>query len=322
MIKQLIATFIIILAPAFAVSQNYRPLPGAGAAWQFVNFVQPTQYYYFSDYFFLKTPDINADTLINSNTYYKLYKNSLTYNFSEYEGCYRSDSTGKTWWIPRNDSAEYLLMDLNVNPGDTVNNIYLQANLPAPVLINIVVDSVGWHVSGNKVLKKVYGSDQPFSSDRILWIEELGSMMGFFNYGVNLLPYNYYQPICVSFNDTAWYYQTDTAVFENSALTLPDTMQPIDGSCSLFIATIVGVEDRLLVELNFYPNPASTSLTIEPTTNEPQQFRITNASGQLVLSQNIQGRTAVDVSHLPEGLYIAELETPQGIVHQKLVLQR
>jgi hypothetical protein len=45
-------------------------------------------------------------------------------------------------------------------------------------------------------------------------------------------------------------------------------------------------------------------------------------SGQLVLNQRIQGRSTIDVSHLPEGIYLLELETPQGIVHQKLILQR
>jgi hypothetical protein len=311
-----------MLTPAFAAGQNYRPIVSTGAAWQFVHFEWPSQFVTYWNYYYLKTPEINADTLIQSQTYHKLYKNTIAYNFAEYKGCYRSDSTGKSWWLPRNDSVEYLLMDLNVNPGDTVNNVYVETNLTPPYLLSVHIDSIGWHISGNKVLRKVYGTTAPFSLHRVLWIEELGSMLGFFNLGVGSLPYDYYQPICVSVNDTSWYYQADTVVYLNSAMNLPDTMVPVVGGCSLFVNTVVGMDGESPSNYCYYPNPATTNFIVEPNSNTPSTLRIYTLAGQFLHTQRIQGRTEIEVSTFPEGVYLLELETPQAITRQKLLLQR
>jgi hypothetical protein len=317
-----LSVLLLFVFAGEGLSQNYRPLPGAGAAWQLVNYSIPTQLTNFSNYYYLEVPFINPDTSIQTNVYHKLVEHSVNSPTGSYIGGFRSDSTGKTWWLPATDSAEYLLMDLNVQQGDTVYNVFSYNLMTQAVLLDYRVDSIGFVFIDGVSYKKVHVRSVPFNSNLCLWLEELGSFNGFFNKDVTGLPYAFDNCLCISFDDTVRFTGDSIYLAPYNFLYWPDSFQTSAGTCPLYFMTVTGEVETEGITLRIYPNPATTSLTIEPTTNEPQQFRITNASGQLVLSQNIQGRTAVDVSHLPEGLYIDELETPQGTVHQKLILQR
>jgi Secretion system C-terminal sorting domain len=317
-----LSVLLLIVFAGEGLSQNYRPLPGAGAAWQLVarNFYSPT--YNTFTYYYLEVPSVNPDTSIQTNVYHKLVEHSFYSPTGSYIGGFRSDSTGKTWWFPVGDSTEYLLMDLNVQQGDTVYDVFSYNEWGQAGLTDFCIDSVGFIFIDSAPHKKVY--IRPVQSNFTqLWLEELGSFNGFLNKAsITGLTFGFENYLCISFDDTIRYTGDSIYLVDLNFLYWPDSFQTSAGTCPLYFMTVTGEVETEGTALRFYPNPATTSLTLEPTTNEPQQFRITNASGQLVLSQNIQGRTAVDVSHLPEGLYIAELETPQGIVHQKLILQR
>jgi hypothetical protein len=322
MIKQLIATFIIILAPAIAVSQNYRPLPGAGAAWQLVTYSIYSPTFNTITYYYLEVPSVSPDTIIQANVYHKLIEHTVNYPAGNFIGGFRSDSTGKTWWFPSGDSTEYLLMDFNVQQGDTVSDVFLINGMGIPSVDDLLVDSTGIQVIDGVMRKKVFVTS-PSQSHRYMWLEGIGSFNGFLNkddiVGLTISFDNY---VCISFDDTVRF--TGDSIYPEpfDFYSFPDSLQTTSDSCSLIVLTLVGQLEQTQGEILIYPNPASTSLILEPTTNEPQQFRIYTTSGQLVLNQRIQSRSTIDVSHLPEGLYLLELETPQGIVHQKLVLQR
>jgi hypothetical protein len=81
---------------------------------------------------------------------------------------------------------------------------------------------------------------------------------------------------------------------------------------------IGAVSSEMLV---VYPNPASTSLTIELTTNKKGliPLEMYNMVGELVLKTNIQSQTKVqiNISALPKGLYVIRCEG----VSQKVVVE-
>lgn len=77
-------------------------------------------------------------------------------------------------------------------------------------------------------------------------------------------------------------------------------------------------------DFQIFPNPASTTLTIQSSTTHPQTLKIVNMLGQIVFSSifDVQHST-FDISNLNTGLYHLLLEDKQGRVQaQKLVVAR
>ena len=313
---------LFILAPAFAVSQSYRPLPGAGAAWQLVTYSSFSPTFNTITYYYLEVPSVNPDTTILTNVYHKLIEHTINYPSGNYIGGFRSDTTGKTWWFPVGDSTEYLLMDINVQQGDTVRDVYLINGMGIPAVDDLRVDSTGVLVIDGVARKKVFVMS-PSQSHKYMWLEGIGSFNGFVNKDVlGGLSVSFDNYVCISFDDTVRF--TGDLIYPDyfDFYSFPDTLQTTSDSCSLIVLTMVGQQEQISVKMRIYPNPATTSLTLEPGTNTPSTLRIYTLTGQLLRTQRTQGRTEVDVSDLPEGIYLLELETPEGVARQKLVLQR
>ena len=58
--------------------------------------------------------------------------------------------------------------------------------------------------------------------------------------------------------------------------------------------------------MSIYPNPATDIITLKNGTEG--QFKLFNVKGQLVLNHNtVQADSKLDISNLPKGLYIYEL---------------
>lgn len=322
MIKRILFV-LFILAPAFAVSQNYRPLPDSNAHWQLFRSISYGPGNWAIEYYYYSTDSIQPDTILNGDVYTKLIKHQSNPPFNEYIGSYRSDSTGKTWWIAAQDSVPSLLMDVAVQAGDTIFNIYGYDFNVMQIYYDVRVDSIDSYVSRNNVLRVVHVTTlAPYNGLRFHWVESIGSLNGFFNYLNGGLVQRVWHIICADDNDSVSLYRSINTLSWSYA-DLGDSLTSLSGSCSLSAQWIVDIHEASSADqLHCYPNPATTSLTLEPATNEPQQFRVYTTSGQLLLNRRIQGRSTIDVSDLPEGIYLLELETPEGVARQKLVLQR
>jgi hypothetical protein len=76
-------------------------------------------------------------------------------------------------------------------------------------------------------------------------------------------------------------------------------------------------------EFNIYPNPAINQLIIEASFNELYQdarFSISNLRGEVVIPlQNLLDRLVVNVSHLPRGIYIIDIQTSRGKFARRIV---
>ena len=85
-------------------------------------------------------------------------------------------------------------------------------------------------------------------------------------------------------------------------------------SCSL------GVSDNILANtITIFPNPVSSILTIENTSNaEIKSIKIYDILGRLVFQEN-ERFTTIDVSQLTSGLLFVKLETAQGVLTKKVV---
>lgn len=80
-----------------------------------------------------------------------------------------------------------------------------------------------------------------------------------------------------------------------------------------------GIHPAEVHEGSLYPNPASQSLFI---TSAYATVEIYDLTGKLVLSRVLNGKTELNISPLPEGMYIISLKGAQGLVSRKLVIAR
>ena len=79
-------------------------------------------------------------------------------------------------------------------------------------------------------------------------------------------------------------------------------------------------EANLNFKENFYPNPTNGALKISASTAITKLY-VSNALGQTVLTKtNINAtNTSLDLSTLPVGIYLVQLQTKQGTVTKKII---
>jgi hypothetical protein len=92
----------------------------------------------------------------------------------------------------------------------------------------------------------------------------------------------------------------------------------IDAYCSL---TEIIESSENITELKMYPNPANDMLQIESSV-VMTALEIYDAAGKLVLQENIKDiafQKAVDISVFKSGIYLIEVTTENGVVHERFV---
>lgn len=121
---------------------------------------------------------IGGDTIINSNSFKKLYEKYHSIWNQQYSegnvGAIRADSANKKVYyrsLSLNDTAEYLLYDFDLNVGDTFPSTYLYQEGPFPV-----VDSIDYVQIANKNHKRFWFTNEAI--DPAYLLEGVGSRYG------------------------------------------------------------------------------------------------------------------------------------------------
>jgi hypothetical protein len=88
---------------------------------------------------------------------------------------------------------------------------------------------------------------------------------------------------------------------------------------NLTIEDCTGIKENLNnLQVLIYPNPATNNLTIE--TSPQAIIEITNIQGQLIKTiVAIGNKTTIDVSALPSGVYVVEVNMEKGVEVKKFV---
>ena len=91
-------------------------------------------------------------------------------------------------------------------------------------------------------------------------------------------------------------------------------------SVQVFNTVSVNVNNRDLINLTVYPNPASEKVFINGEF-ENSRISLISADGRQVYSaENVSRQTYINVSNMERGLYILQLETSRGVVTRKLAI--
>ncbi len=85
-----------------------------------------------------------------------------------------------------------------------------------------------------------------------------------------------------------------------------------DPTCS-----VVGIEESAKESLIIYPNPASDIINISSSSNHVSKVEIIDSMGKLVHSS--MNQSAINISNLPEGIYLIRMHVKNDIQERKLI---
>ncbi len=297
MITLLLFTFISLAG----FGQAYQPLPTSNAMWRENSY--GFQCSCCSDYQYT----ITGDTVINMLTYHKLQKTGVNfledvtgnctsnaYNANQYKGCFRNDSTNKlVYFIDAFTSNETVLYDFNLSIGDTVPPSPLNFN---GNFVNIVTDIDTVFLGG--VNRKRFKLDSCWF-EQLYYIEGIGSTYGLLS--PTMCPFEgFYNLQCFTNNSLP--------VYPNSTT-----------SCSSVIANIESVETH---QFSISPNPTSGALFIT-TTLDSYDISVFNSLGQIIQKKkNHSNSTFLDISNLPEGVYLIQFSDNNNVLYKETIIRQ
>ena len=309
---------LLFLAANYTSAQTYQLLPDSNASWLVQD--RSSEYTLYTRYFLSETTD---DTLINGQTYTKIYSESVS-PYSHYEGAFRNDASGKTYFLPPSDTLqqEFILQDFTKVAGDTVFNIAVHYGGYIGNY-DFVVDSVKYYPCGPYTLKSVSLhtiEEIPYLGNFMLinWLEKIGNVFGgVFNYPHGGL--NSYKLVCNNASDTIFY----TAPILGN-LPSPEYMVYRKGTCEFYLPTEDLVEAG---EFSVYPNPCSDYFTISTTNYYSDiDLSIFDILGRLVLTKNISVLTnehKIDFPSLsPKGSYVIVLKNRNKVLWKQVISKK
>ena len=92
--------------------------------------------------------------------------------------------------------------------------------------------------------------------------------------------------------------------FHNNTMTVDGDTFALDDITVITLQSAVGIDDIEVSDLQLAPNPAQEYITLQGIGSEPQQAVIYSTAGVKLLEQTVTDGTVINISHLPEGVYI------------------
>jgi hypothetical protein len=74
-------------------------------------------------------------------------------------------------------------------------------------------------------------------------------------------------------------------------------------------------------QVNIYPNPANDVVNVV-SNKEFTKLKVFNLLGQVIFSKEVKTKElSINTTHLNPGLYIVQLQTPDGIINRKISIK-
>jgi hypothetical protein len=281
--KKLLTILLFILTiSASGQTSVYHPFPDSSANWNFDHIFYCQWGNAHIDY----SLSITVDTLINGQTYHKLFMPRCEYNpaydcypsdtISGYKGAIRQDTASKKVFIvPPFTISEQLLYDFNMLVGDTVKG-YLAGYFPN------TVESIDSVLVGNNYRKRWFVDHGNY----IHIIEGIGSEYGL----IRELPGN----VLNNFNSLYL-----NCFVQNNKTLFPDTLS----NCEI-IYTVKSF-DKTSDKIKVYPNPFNNSFTVDIDQSiNVYEFYLTDLLGNIILRQQTNQQKRINIQNIKSGAYI------------------
>ncbi len=283
---------LLVLITLSIAAQTYHPFPTDSVTWS-VGIWTPPDYSTQNDNCIARHYGFAGDTLIEGQTYSKMYGNNLAQDFpyediefnlatATYLGAVREDTTRKVWIRMADDEDDLLYYDFALEVGDTFCFEFFGPGGCDPVT---EVDSV--FINGTYRRTIIISMN---TGHQETWIEGIGSTTGWFE--MQYVGTNEYKLKCCHENGVELYYD------------------PIYGChCDTF-TSVYDHEDRKW-KANIYPIPGNDILHVELVGYERERFKylISTSDGIRIKTITLAAANAeIDISDLPDGVYFLSIQ--------------
>jgi len=298
LMKHSATAFTIIFLNLFCPcrAQNFEFIPDTNAYWTINTFVisatVPLPHY-----------GVKGDTVISGHTYYQIHQsNDSSWNEANTTYfCAVRQNQDQWLFMPKSDTAEYLLYDFNVVIGDTVtiHNPWTTSWVPNVKVKVASIDSV----LINGVYKTRVGVQDFFVNQTSeYWIEGVGSTNGLIYSGFKGLEWHY-QLICFHKDDTLQYINSpnDDCYYANG----------------LSVAELEGTEPAYL-----FPNPGRGLFNLQLNDLKGADIEIYNMNGErLYLEREVNAPIYEFEFDHPPGVYLMYLHAESATTYLKMVVE-
>lgn len=98
--------------------------------------------------------------------------------------------------------------------------------------------------------------------------------------------------------------ETNGLYFHNDTMTVDGNAFALDDITVITLQSAVSIDDIEVADLQLAPNPAQDNITLQGIGAEPQQAVLYSTAGVKLLEQTVTDGSIINISHLPEGVYI------------------
>jgi hypothetical protein len=293
--KQYLSLILFLTIGFVGRTQGYIPFPDSGATW--VNTLSvpvgsPVPHCEISG---VKNYCINGeDTTINLINYTKI--NECAVGFSDYKGAVRSSVNGQVYYIPKDSTSEFLLMDFDVSVGDTIDSVYFESFWGIPQLSEIEIvffdTTTIWGTDRKRITFQ--NTDYLVSGT---WIEGIGNVDGLFLETADVFD-ACIELKCMTLNDTILWPSEDL------------------GTCQLDLGF-----DLIDFDFQIFPNPSSDGIfkIQHNSKSDNLTFKIFKPNGQLVQEGKLESNQ-IDLG-FESGIYFIQFSNGQALLTRRIIVQ-
>jgi len=251
--------------------------------------------------------------------------------------CIKYDSVGNEIWNKTYDAQSSLPFNAWDKPRDmkidSVGNAYLTGtqffgNGSNNDYCTVKFDKYGNIMWAKSYSDTEYGDATSISIDNIGNVYVTGTATGTPYDGITTIKYD-------SLGNLVWFTVYYTTLSEGGGYPFinADGADGIYLSCSIISINnprFITLKYNLITEMaelpytiysfDIYPNPATSTITVESKIKEVQSIKMVDVLGREIYYLPIQNnKIEIDVSHLPSGIYILQLQSKNGVVSKKFV---
>jgi hypothetical protein len=241
------------------------------------------------------------EMVIQNSTIQSGVEYNEVYYYGQNIGLFREDSlSSKAWFWGNNDSEERLIMDLDLEVGDTfdVSSNYFYGCNGETIAIVESIDSI----EGRKRINFNCDNGGGFLNETFQFIEGVGpntSLVYLTNEEFDLIEL------------TCKKYENDSLVFH---------FNPEEDDC--FFSTI-NSNDIEKTDYKIFPNPFKESINIKSENNQGEfTIEILNIKGELLIKKQISNQSEIKLNNFPTGLYLYKVYTKKQVIIGKMIKQK
>lgn len=282
-------------------AQEYQYIPMVKSGLQI--WTNDRGYYGQNDYHFLRYALTNEDTIIENETYKKLYVFSNSNFDSTTAPCIGGirENAQKQVYFKDGDSLSRLLCDFSLSVGDTFH-------IPNSTYTFEVssIDTINYEgISRRKFTIGILDDQSP--TIIAVWIEGIGNSEGLlFDMKIRTTTAeDWAQTRCYEHNGDLLYHNYSHGVVEDC------------------VTPLVGLNDieKQIENITIYPNPAREDISFS-SSFMIKGIEIYDIMGKKVYSLDVNNYSkTINISTFNKGIYIARLNTEQGLVSKKFIVE-